>query len=535
MAKLFRQYAKLLEAKRNSSLRIQRKKSSQPLKSPADRILFLQRTIGNQAVQRLIKSGTLQAKLKIGQPGDKYEQEADRVADAVMRMPEQGVQRQVEPEVEEEEELQAKATSGNISDVNPHLESQIQSLKGGGQPLSENDRTYFEPRFGRDFSQVRVHTDTQAVEAAQAVNARAFTFGQDVIFGTGQYTPGTIRGNRLLAHELTHVVQQGKNYLKNTESPLIRRKKRPTTPELKILGKPLSYWRRKFARQGLSKRVLKYLDKPAFFLGKLPLKAIIRSKGIDIIFKDGGKIYVDRSRIPLDAYLLKKQIKAERERLKKKEKWYMTIIRWLAPKPTLESSVKHRADWELSDRLFIIRKIAKGWSLKAVLAKLRSLNIANFKFIVISASVVPFIAGMGIMRAGGRTTGPARIRGTSGRPVGAAGGAVGEVVGPLGKLTQSEIQQAIAASGSRTVTLYTKLTQAPIAGRAISFAMDSVLAQAARSSGRIFVVRVPKILFQKMEYIGLITRSKTLMGGATGIEIIVLPQAAKTMIRFLSP
>ncbi len=97
------QYAKLPETKRkNSPLRIQRKKSSQPIKTPADRILFFQRTIGNQAVQRLIKSGTLQAKLKIGQPGDKYEQEADRVADAVMQMPEPGVQRQVEPEEEEE-------------------------------------------------------------------------------------------------------------------------------------------------------------------------------------------------------------------------------------------------------------------------------------------------------------------------------------------------------------------------------------------------------------------------------------------------
>jgi hypothetical protein len=85
-----------------------------------------------QAVQRLIKSGTLQAKLKIGQPGDKYEQEAERVAEQVMRMPEPGVQRQVEPEEEEEEELQAKATSGRISEANPNLESNIQSLKGGG-------------------------------------------------------------------------------------------------------------------------------------------------------------------------------------------------------------------------------------------------------------------------------------------------------------------------------------------------------------------------------------------------------------------
>ena len=139
-------------------------------------------------MQQLIKSGTLQAKLRIGQPGDKYEQEADRVADVVMRMP--GVQRQVEEEEEEEtlqakplveettplvqkqvepeeeeEELQAKATSGRISEVNSNLESHIQSLKGGGQPLSENDRAYFEPRFGRDFSQVRVHTDAKAAES----------------------------------------------------------------------------------------------------------------------------------------------------------------------------------------------------------------------------------------------------------------------------------------------------------------------------------------------------------------------------------
>jgi Domain of unknown function (DUF4157) len=257
-------YGKTPEVKkRNSPLRIQRTKSSQPIKTPADRILLLQRTIGNQAVQQLIKSGTLQAKLRIGQPGDKYEQEADRVADAVMRMPERGVQRQVEPEEEEEEtlqskplahqitplvqvqrqegpeeeeetlqakplaeeitplvqkqvepeeeeeELQAKATSGRISEVNSNLESHILSLKGSGQPLRESARAYFEPRFGRDFSQVRVHTDAQAEETAQAVNARAFTVGRDVMFGKRQYAPGASQGQKLMAHELTHVVQQG--------------------------------------------------------------------------------------------------------------------------------------------------------------------------------------------------------------------------------------------------------------------------------------------------------------------------------------
>jgi len=115
MDEISRLYAKTpIEKRSNSSLGIQRKKASQPLKSPADRILFLQRTIGNQAVQRLMKSGTLQAKLRIGQPGDVYEQEADRVADAVMRMPEPGVQRQP-IEDEEEEQIQTKPVTEQIT------------------------------------------------------------------------------------------------------------------------------------------------------------------------------------------------------------------------------------------------------------------------------------------------------------------------------------------------------------------------------------------------------------------------------------
>ena len=77
-----------------------------------------------------------------------------------------------------------------------------------GQPLSKSERTYFEPRFGRDFCQMRVNADTRAVEVARAVNAQAFTVGQDVVFGAGQYAPESSTGQRLMAHELTHVVQQ---------------------------------------------------------------------------------------------------------------------------------------------------------------------------------------------------------------------------------------------------------------------------------------------------------------------------------------
>lgn len=115
---------------------------------------------------------------------------------------------QRKPVEEEEEELQAKETSGSISEIDPDLESNIQSIKGAGQPLSASERAFFEPRFGADFGKVRVHNDTRAADVAQSVNARAFTLGHDVVFGAGQYSPGTGEGRRLLAHELTHAVQQ---------------------------------------------------------------------------------------------------------------------------------------------------------------------------------------------------------------------------------------------------------------------------------------------------------------------------------------
>jgi hypothetical protein len=87
----------------------------------------------------------------------------------------------------------------------------VLSLKAGGQPLPGSVCHYFGHRFGYDFSKVKVHTDSRADDAAKSVNSRAFTIGRDVVFGAGQYSPGTAAGKRLLAHELTHVVQQGSN------------------------------------------------------------------------------------------------------------------------------------------------------------------------------------------------------------------------------------------------------------------------------------------------------------------------------------
>jgi hypothetical protein len=176
--------------------------TSSAQRAPA--LLALQRTHGNQYVQRVVTG--IQAKLKVGQPGDKYEQEADRVADAVMRMPEPGVQRQ--PEEEKEEELQAKDRPSQTTEVTPNLESRINAIKGVGQPLPVSSRAFFEPRFGYDFSQVQVHTDAEADNLNRTQNARAFTTGQDIFFRQGEYNPCSSSDRKLLAHELTHVVQQ---------------------------------------------------------------------------------------------------------------------------------------------------------------------------------------------------------------------------------------------------------------------------------------------------------------------------------------
>src|SRR5258706_10363014 len=175
---------------------------------------------------------TLQTKLTVNKPGDRYEQEADRVAEQVMRMPEsvrastssdqmegmhiqrlqidhQELHRQPETEEEDEEEIiLAKENAGQVPAVTPDLQSRIDYLKGRGQPLPDSTRTLMESHFGHDFSRVRIHADTRAAETARILNAKAYTVGHNIVFGVGQYTPTTYSGQKLLAHELTHVVQQ---------------------------------------------------------------------------------------------------------------------------------------------------------------------------------------------------------------------------------------------------------------------------------------------------------------------------------------
>jgi hypothetical protein len=102
--------------------------------------------------------------------------------------------------------LQRKATEQSEATEVPTIVHDV--LSSPGQPLDPATRAFMEPRFGHDFSRVRVHANAKAAESAKSVNAQAYTVGRNVVFGTGQYAPGTSEGERLLAHELTHVVQQ---------------------------------------------------------------------------------------------------------------------------------------------------------------------------------------------------------------------------------------------------------------------------------------------------------------------------------------
>ncbi|GAA5521934.1 DUF4157 domain-containing protein [Aliifodinibius salicampi] len=206
------------------------------------------------APQSFFSPTTIQPKLKIGQPGDKYEQEADRVADAVVNSPDAPnlQRRSVEEEeemlqtqpleeeeetlqtqpMEEEEELQAKREPGiqrkceeceqeeNLQTkqkprghtqsgvASSKLSHQLKSKSGNGSRLPEGVQTEMSQKIGANFSGVNIHTDSNAHQMNQQLGARAFTHGRDIYFNEDEYSPTSNSGKHLLAHELTHVVQQ---------------------------------------------------------------------------------------------------------------------------------------------------------------------------------------------------------------------------------------------------------------------------------------------------------------------------------------
>jgi hypothetical protein len=223
----------------------------------------IQHDLGNRAFGQFI-----QAKLKVSQPGDAYEQQADRVADHVMRMPDIAteqpeVSRSVSPTalqracskceeektphpdsgMEEERLLQAKSVQSGQK-MTHSVAAPGNILSGGGEALSEATRTYFEPRFGKDFSDVRVHHDRQAAESARSVNALAYTVGRDIVFGEGRYSPQTEDGQRLLAHELAHTVQQGaigESVIMRQDDPASRFHLDPILPPFLVPGTGLMF------------------------------------------------------------------------------------------------------------------------------------------------------------------------------------------------------------------------------------------------------------------------------------------------------
>jgi hypothetical protein len=192
---------------------------SSPLLVPGPQLNFTRIPLMPPPVQR---------KATVSSTDDPHERETDDIADKVMRMAEPApvgsspiaVQRKCSMcEDDEKKTLQAKrappANIGGELDAG----AAVRATERGGEPLPSAVRSYFEPRFRQDFSHIRVHTDATAVESAHAVKALAYTVGSHVVFGAGQFAPGTPAGQRLLAHELVHTLQQGSKSASHTTGP----------------------------------------------------------------------------------------------------------------------------------------------------------------------------------------------------------------------------------------------------------------------------------------------------------------------------
>lgn len=162
--------------------------------------------------KRLQRSGKLQAKLTVGAPDDRYEREADRIADRVVRGAEA-----TEP-LMISRLIQRAGGGGGQTEAPPIVHA---TLAAPGRLLDAGTLRLMESRFGYDFSTVRVHTGARAADSAQAVQARAYTVGRDVVFGAGEYQPATTAGQRLLAHELAHVVQQRSTHASRLAQPRV--------------------------------------------------------------------------------------------------------------------------------------------------------------------------------------------------------------------------------------------------------------------------------------------------------------------------
>jgi hypothetical protein len=214
---------------------------------------------------------TVQAKLSVSKPDDPMEVEADRAADRVMRMRDVQMQRTAEdratPEVQRQAEapdvqrqaeaeapevqrradadgdVQRKAEVRPTDDVvqrmgvdapavAPDAQTELQQATTGGRALPSEVREHMEPRFGADLGDVRIHTDEQAASLSNHMSARAFTYRNHVFFGRDQFQPGTDSGRHLLAHELSHTIQQGATVQRRADRPPAAPEEAQRTPEL---------------------------------------------------------------------------------------------------------------------------------------------------------------------------------------------------------------------------------------------------------------------------------------------------------------
>jgi hypothetical protein len=153
---------------------------------------------------------TMQAKLMVNTAGDQYEQEADRVADQVIATSTHSEVSGAQPRIQRYTGQESEGAGSAPASVDRVLAS-------SGRPLDPATRSFMEPRFGHDFSGVRVHTDGQAAESARDVYANAYTVGHNIVFDSGRFAPGTHEGRRLIAHELAHVLQQSIGPAKATQ------------------------------------------------------------------------------------------------------------------------------------------------------------------------------------------------------------------------------------------------------------------------------------------------------------------------------
>ncbi|MCP4134810.1 MAG: DUF4157 domain-containing protein, partial [bacterium] len=250
------------ENKENKNKKVRRKSTYQ---ADADFLMKMHKTVGNQEVQRMIQNRVVQAKMTVGSPNDIYEKEADAVAQKVVSMSDADIRasrEEINPlnsmvhrcyegrmntyfnalgsHSEKQSDyaarsvnagdfstnhnivfaakglnrkpghgiVRAKGSSGGMT-VSPAVESGINNLKGGGSSLDSSTRGFFEERMDASFSDVRIHSGNSADNLARSINAKAFTTGHDIVFAARQYNPHSREGKELIAHELTHVLQQG--------------------------------------------------------------------------------------------------------------------------------------------------------------------------------------------------------------------------------------------------------------------------------------------------------------------------------------